>query len=214
MAPAVQSNEVSVRSRTLVRIDVETRAFHRDADAAWLDLVAPGTHPSRFDYIQQLVATYGFDAPLEAALAYTPHLDAFITVGPLFRSGMLAQDLLALGLSPSTIAGLRQCMIAPFANVAEACGWLYVHERAALTYDAVRIELLDQLPEVAEATSTLHMNDGEIGTKWAALGDTFDEIACSPAIEDRIIQAAHDAFRTLLAWLHRPLAVEHIARSS
>src|SRR4051794_26032990 len=118
-----------VRSKTLVRIDVETRAFHREADAMWLELVAPGRTPSRFNYMHQLVAMYGFDAPLEAALAYTPHLATFLDVTRWFRSGHLAQDLLNIGLSPKAIADLRQCMIAPFASVAEACGWLYVHQR-------------------------------------------------------------------------------------
>jgi len=158
--------------------------------------------------MQQLVASYGLDAPLEAALAYTPHLEGFITVAPRFRSGLLAQDLLALGLSPSTIAGLRQCMIAPFANVAEACGWLYVHERATLLYDTVRIELIDRLPEVAEATSALHIHDGWIGVMWDELGETLDEIGCSASVEDRIIRAALEAFRTTLGWYHRPLPVE------
>lgn len=197
-----------MRSKILSRIDVETRAFHGEADAAWLRLVAPGQSPSRFDYMQQLVASYGLDAPLEAALAYTPHLEGFITVAPRFRSGLLAQDLLALGLSPSTIAGLRQCMIAPFANVAEACGWLYVHERATLLYDTVRIELIDRLPEVAEATSALHIHDGWIGVMWDELGETLDEIGCSASVEDRIIRAALEAFRTTLGWYHRPLPVE------
>jgi len=197
-----------VRSKTVSRIDVETRAFHAEADAAWLRLVAPGQTPSRFDYIEQLVASYGFDAPLEAALAYTPHLEGFIDVAPRFRSGLLAQDLLAIGLSPSAIAGLRQCMIAPFANVAEACGWLYVHQRATLLYDALRIELIDRLPEVADATSALHVHDGWIGIMWDDLGEIIDDIACSQAVEDRIVRAALEAFRTTLSWYHRPLPVE------
>jgi heme oxygenase len=197
-----------VRSKTLSRIDVETRAFHAEADAAWLRLVVPGNTPSRFDYIEQLVASYGFDAPLEAALAYTPHLEGFIDVTPRFRSGMLAQDLLAIGLSPSAIAGLRQCMIAPFANVAEACGWLYVHQRATLLYDAVRLELIDRLPEVAEATSALQVNEGWIGVMWDDMGEIVDDIACSPTVEDRIVRAALEAFRTTLSWYHRPLPVE------
>ena len=203
-----------MRSKTLVRIDVETRAFHGEADAAWLALVAPGQTPSRFDYIQQLVASYGFDAPLEGALAYTPHLEAFIAVAPRFRSGLLAQDLLELGLSASTIAGLRQCMIAPFANVAEACGWLYVHQRATLLHDAIRLELIDHLPDVADATRALRLHEGKIGTLWEELGEVFDTVARSAPVEDRIIVAAHEAFRTTLAWNHRPLPAEPGARWS
>jgi heme oxygenase len=196
-----------VRSKVLVRLDIETRAFRREADALWIDLVAPGREPTRFDYMQQLIATYGFDAPLEAALAYTPHLSAFFDVTRWFRSGHLAQDLFSVGLSAKDITGVGQCMIAPFASVAEACGWLYVHQRAALLHDAVRIELLNLLPEVADATSALSAYDGQIGTMWDDLGEIFDEVAAAPSVEDRIVQAAHEAYRCNLAWHHRLMTV-------
>lgn len=195
-----------MRSKNLIRLDVETRAFHAEASAPWLDLVAPGRHVGRYEYVEQLVATYGFDAPLEAALAYTPHLDGFIDVAPRFRSGLLAQDLLALGLGPSGLAGLRQCMIAPFASVAEAFGWLYVHQRATLLYESVRSELVDRAPEIAGATSALCIHAGKVGEMWDALGPALDRVARTTAVEDRVIQAAHDAFRTLIAWHHRTSA--------
>ena len=195
-----------MRSKVLIKLDVETRAFHAEASAPWLDLVAPGRHVGRYEYVEQLVAAYGFDAPLEAALAYTPHLDGFIDVVPRFRSGLLAQDLLALGLTPSAVAGLRQYMIAPFASVAEAFGWLYVHQRATLLYDSVRAALVDRLPEIAVATSTLCIHADEIGEMWDALGPPLDRVARTTAVEDRVIQAAHDAFRTLIAWHHRTSA--------
>lgn len=195
-----------MRSQHLVRLDIETRAFHAEADAAWLELVAAGRHLGRYDYIEQLVAAYGFDAPLEAALAYTPHLSGFIDVAPRFRSGLLAQDLIALGLTPSAVAGLRQSMIAPFASVAEAFGWLYVHQRATLIYEAVRAELVDRVPEVAAATSALCINAGHPGTMWDALGPPLDRVVRTTAIEDRVVQAAHDGFRALIAWHRRASA--------
>ena len=191
-------------SRTLVRLNVETRCFHAAADAPSLELVAPGSTLTRLDYVMQLVLAYGFDAPLEAALAYTPHLDGFIDLPPRFRSGLLAQDLLLLGLSPSQVASLRQCMIAPFASVAEAFGWLYVHERGTLHQEGVCRELVARLPEVAVATTALRANAGRVGVLWDDFGQAVDRVARTSYIEDRIVSAALDAFRTLRVWQRRP----------
>ena len=195
-----------MRSPLLTRLDVETHAFHAEADAPWLSLAAPEVHVGRYEVIEQLVSAYGFDAPLEAALAYTPHLDGFIDVTRRFRSGLLAQDLLALGLSPSAIAGLRQRMIAPFASVAEAFGWLYVHQRTTLLFASVRAALVERAPEVAGATTSLCIHAADTALMWDAIGPPLDRVARTTAVEDRVVQAAHDAFRTLIAWQHRSSA--------
>lgn len=197
-------------SKTLVRLNVETRYFHAISDGPWLDLIAQ--HPTKLEYLQQLVATYGFEAPLEAALAYTPHVEGFIDLHWRFRSGLIAQDLLALGVKPGEVAALRQCMIAPFASVAEAFGWLYVHERASLLHDSVRTELVAQLPDVGRATSALTAHRGRIGVAFDDFGQALDRVARTPAIEDRIVSAAIEAFRTLQAWNHRPATARLSAR--
>jgi heme oxygenase len=194
-------------SKTLVRLNVETRCFHALADAPWLELVAPGHRPTRLEYVQQLVATYGFDAALEAALAYTPHIDGFIDLHRRFRSGLLAADLIALGVRPGEVAELRQCMIAPFANVAEAFGWLYVHERATLLNNRVCRELVARAPEIRDATSALCAHQ-----HLDSFGDALDEIARAPAIEDRIVAGALDAFRTLQVWQRGPVAHARASR--
>lgn len=194
-----------MRSTTLARLDAETRAFHADADAAWLSLV-DGRHLGRYEVVEQLVAAYGFDAPLESALAYTPHLDGFIDVAPRFRSGLLAQDLLALGLTPSAIAGLRQCMIAPFASVAEAFGWLYVHQRATVLFESVRSALVERVPEAAAATTSLCIHTGFARVMFEALGPPLDRVARTTTVEDRVVHSACEAFRTLTVWHRRASA--------
>src|SRR5690606_25654321 len=60
------------RSRVVLRLDRETRPLHPESDFPWLELMASDVSQSR--YIDQLVATYGFEAPVEAALALTPNL--------------------------------------------------------------------------------------------------------------------------------------------
>ena len=65
-----------------------------------------------------------------------------------------------------------------------------------------------------DATRALRLHEGKIGTLWEELGEVFDTVARSTSVEDRIIVAAHEAFRTTLAWNHRPLPVERVARWS
>src|SRR5437762_2967352 len=126
-------------STMLNRLDVATRSHHAEADAPWLDLMTAS--PTRQHYIAHLVKTYGFEGPLEAVLAYTPQVDLIRRDRP--RSGLLAQDLLALGLRPATIAQLPQCWsIGPFADLAEALGWKYVVDRATLLHASVKRHML------------------------------------------------------------------------
>ena len=186
-------------AKTIVRLNVETRSFHSAVDAAWLAL-ARSTSLTRLDYLHHLVRVYGFDAPLEAALAYTPHLDGFFDLQRSSRAGLLAQDLLALGVKPAEIASLRQCLIAPFASVAEACGWLYVHQRSILLHDAVHAALVSRLPEVANATAYLRAHDGRVGAVWDDVGQALERVARTSLIENRIVSAANDAFRAAREW--------------
>src|SRR5262245_17537880 len=111
----------------LNRLDVDTRADHGEVDAYWLDLMGIGV--TRDQYRQQLVRVYGFEAPLESALTYTPHL-LIADRRERTRSGLLAQDLLALGITPAKVTALPTCQaIDSFHDPGEALGWKYVTER-------------------------------------------------------------------------------------
>ncbi len=193
-------------SKTLVRLNVDTRAFHAETDGPWLELVVTSTNPTRLDYVAHLVSCYGFDAPLEAALQYTPHLSSFIDLHPRYRSGFICEDLLNLGVPPSAIASIEQVMIAPFASVAEALGWLYVHQRSTLLHESVRAELLERMPELSFATTYLRRNAGRIGILWDELGAAMDKVARTEHIEDRIVSAALDASRAAIHWYRRHIS--------
>jgi heme oxygenase len=183
-------------SKTLVRLNIETRAFHADADGPWLELVGG----DRYGYVQHLTTCYGFDASLEAALAYTEHLSSFVDLHARFRAGYIAEDLLTLGMRPAAIADLPHAMIAPFASVGEALGWLYVHQRSTLFHDSVCSQLVQRRPELAVATSYLRRNAGRIGILWEDLGRAIDQVARTSHIEDRIVTAAIDASRAAMHW--------------
>ncbi len=187
-------------SSLLERVEQETQAHHAAADAPWLALLAHDVR--REDYVHQLVVTYGFEAPLECAFAYTAKLATVVDLRERTRSRRLVEDLLELGYSASQLARLPQCLsIAPFEDVAEALGWLYVVERPTLQHTAVRRHLLQRLPEVRHGSSYLAAAGSLATARWQALGVALDRFATSSAIADRIVDAADRAFRRWLDWV-------------
>ena len=179
----------------LARLDVETGAYHAGADGVWRDLMEGSATPAT--YMHQLVRVYGFEAPLEAALAYTPGIASVIDVRSRVRSGLIARDLLALGISAGKIAELPQCMIAPFATVAEAIGWMYVSERAALLHDPVRRYLIARFPQLAGATSYLAAASD---ARWNAFADALEPYVRTRALQQQVLAGARDGSRCALDW--------------
>ncbi|NVB78167.1 MAG: biliverdin-producing heme oxygenase [Kofleriaceae bacterium] len=185
-------------SQMLVRLDVATRVHHPEADAPWLDLMA--REPTRTRYIDLLVATYGFEAPIEASLSLTPQVASVVDLRHRSRTGAIVQDLLALGMTPSKIARLPQCSrVVPFRDSGEALGWLYVVERATLLHEAILRYVQGRLPYVY-AWSYLNSYDGRAGLRWQEFGRMLDEVATTPAITEQILAGARAAFACHLDW--------------
>jgi heme oxygenase len=184
-----------------MRLDVETRPYHASVDAAWCELLADDVTDT--GYASQLARVYGFEAPLEAVLAYTPNLALVIDIKRRLRAGFLAQDLVALDVPPVQIAQLPSARIEPFVDVAEALGWLYVLERATAIHPIVRKHLLEYRPELAVATAYLSTHDGSLGARWLELGDALDRVAEYPGKSERIMLAAFDGFRRAIDWYQR-----------
>ena len=186
-------------SSALARLNLETRAHHAPADAPWRALCQGGTTVE--DYIAQLISTYGFEASIEAALAYTPGLRERIDLRARARAGLLARDLLTLGLTPHAVARLPQCFpLALFASPIEALGWLYVLERATLIHAGVRRHLATYMPQVRHALDYLDAYRGIVGARWGDFGLALDRNVRSDRDRDTLVAAAHDAFRCLLDW--------------
>lgn len=189
-------------SATLSRLNTEMKSHHADADRPWLSLTSAAVN--REDYVRQLVVTYGFEAPLEAAFAYTRGLGDVVAIRGRGRIGLLAQDLLALHVPPTRITELPQCFsITPFPDPAEAFGWMYVVERATLLHDSVRRHVLRRLPEARHACNYLSAYDGVVGARWSALGEALDQYAYArtEAVQKRIAVAADHAFRRWRDWI-------------
>jgi heme oxygenase len=87
------------------RLNEQTRTHHTDADADFDILFrddASSTH-----YLVFLMRVYGFEAPLEASLVVTPNLDLMLDLRERQKTGLLTQDMLALGLLPTEMSRYR-----------------------------------------------------------------------------------------------------------
>lgn len=184
-------------SRTLLQLNIATRRYHDAADAPWLDLMVPSVDPQ--DYVEHLVKIYGFEAPLEAALRYTPGLSALIDLRARTRSGLLAQDLMRLGVSASQIAKLPQRFVA-FSDAVDALGWMYVVERSALRHGGVLRYLVEHLPEVNRASSYLAAYDAATGNRWSELGAALDSVGHSASVVHQLVRSANQGFQALRDW--------------
>ncbi len=178
-------------------LDAETRDLHADVDRHWLDLMASGV--TRETYRQHLERVYGFEAPLESALAYTKQLVIRDRMDRS-RSGLIAQDLLALGMSPHKLAALPQCRdVGPFDSPAEALGWKYVIERPIQLHSAIKRNVVSRVGEMAHAMSYLSAYDGIAPARWHQLGVLLDSLGQ----DEKLVAAAREAFVTMAAWFQK-----------
>ena len=184
-------------SRTLLQLHIATRKHHDAADAHWLDLMVPSVDQP--EYVDHLVKIYGFEAPLESALRYTPGLSTLIDLRARTRTGLLAQDLMRLGMSASQIAKLPQRFIA-FSDAIDALGWMYVVERSALRHGGVLRYLVGHLPEVNRASSYLAAYDADTGNRWSELGAALDSVGHTEPVLHQLARAANQGFQALRDW--------------
>jgi heme oxygenase len=185
------------------RHDRETRIHHAAAESDFDVLFDTETTPRH--YLMFLVSVYGFEAPLESMLAMTPNLELVIDLKERTKAGFLAQDLMMLGLRPNQIAELLQCLRVPhFHDAAEALGWMYVVERTTLAHSVLRRHLLTRLPrELRTASNYLSCYAGVVGARWRTFGAALDDLARKPAIADRVVAAANDAFCCRRGWIQQ-----------
>ena len=189
-----------------MRLNMATRGWHAEVDEPWLDLLRPNV--GRADYLAQLVRVYGFVAPFESACKYTPNVERSVDLRHRARAGLIAQDLLALGLSPQQVASIPQCLsITPFRSVAEAAGWLYVVERSTLLSDGIRRHVLRYVPALENAVTYLSVHEGRAGEQWTAFGRMLDRIGVTPELANEAVSAANAAFSCAKLWFRSASSV-------
>jgi heme oxygenase len=170
---------------TLALLDRETRSFHAEADRDWHRLLRVG-QTTRDDYTRQLIATYGFESPFEAACSRTPGVGHAIDLRGRWRSGLIAQDLLAMGCTADEVTNIRCLSLAAFQDAAEALAWMYVVERPSLTHADIREELTSRFVDLARATSYLGAYEGTESKRWAELGIALDHFCVSEKVCKRV----------------------------
>jgi heme oxygenase len=180
----------------LTRLNFETRHHHADASASWLALMEPSV--TSIAYRDHLVRVYGFEGPVEAALAYTPYRMGLPELGT--RSGYIVEDLMALAMRPAQIAHLPQCLVAPFASPEEGLGWLYVVERSTRLHNSVLIHVETHVPSLTSACAYLLATAGQTGARWREVNRALSTFDGHRAAQDRIVDAAEAAFRCSIAW--------------
>ena len=199
IAPPVS---VYAASWMLTQLNLETRLHHSEVDADQLKVLEL---PDAARYREFMIRSYGFEASIESALAMTPNLDRVVDLRDRAKAGLIAADLLALGVRPQELSKVPLCpWIETFDNIADALGWLYVVERKTLLHSAMLRHLVVRIPQVmATASSYLGCYDRTAGTRWRDLGSAFDRFA-TPEIADQVVTAAHHAFWCQRDWFrHR-----------
>ena len=179
----------------LIRLGLETQQHHAVADA---DRIALMEAPSPLAYRANLAHIFGFEAPIETALAHV--LDATV-LRDRVKAHWLRRDLAALGLSPSEIECLPHHPVR-FTSVAQALGWLFVIERHALLSGLIRRELEHRLGgAIGDATSYLAAYGDAPGARFRSLCAALDIYAAQHAsYPTLIVAAASEAFRAQRQW--------------
>jgi heme oxygenase len=183
--------------RALTRIDDETRARHVDADTQRLALMVEPCTASR--YRRFLLRVYGFEAPVETALQRTPGLSEVFDMRARFHTRLLKSDLAALRVVDLSRA--PRCESIPrFTDALEALGWIYVIERGRMLSSILQRHLEQTMPALALTSAAYLRAERSAGKRMRELGAAFDAVVSCETDVDRVVVAAHGAFRAQSHW--------------
>ena len=161
--------------------------------------------PTTAGYRRFLCLFYGFQAPLENALAMTPKIDhEFLEIRT--KAGRLAHDLMSIGLTRHEHALLaRRQNVPAFENPAQALGWMYASERLMLHVEPLRIRLEAEMPVVmALAHQFLYSYVNTTELRWRQFGALLDRVAKTYEVEP-IVAGARAGTEALATWLAGPV---------
>jgi len=177
----------------LLRLKRETAVHHATADNDRLSIL--GASAEATTYSAFLSRIFGFESPIESALAMIEGLDELVDLRARSHIRLLRADLQALGTIDAS--QLQRCsMASPPRQAPEALGWMYTVERNTLSHGVIERHLRSRLPAVMRvAGSYLSAQTKSTGARFRELGVAMDRVANSPAIAERIVNAARTAFR-------------------
>lgn len=188
----------------LSRLLAESRLHQSVADADGLEAIAGEAGDTR--YLTYLLRRFGFEAPLESALAVTPGIAEVIDLQARSQTRLLLHELTSMGVPLARVLEIPHAQIRAFRDLRTALGWLYVSERGAATHSIVVRELARRARRHDAAAECLADYDG-LGAR-EALGRALDAITVTLDDELAIVDAALQAFDHQHLWLcpQRPSA--------
>ena len=187
----------------LARLKRETQAVRASADEGRLEPLR--TTPTVAGYVNYLSLIYGFEAPIEAALAATRDLGQVVDLRPHVR--LLKSDLMALGIVDP--ARLPATQVPRLATATEALGWMYVLEQNGLLHGQLHRHFARGLPsQLGMAGCYLAGVDRIAGTRLDDLGVILDAHATKPEIATKLVDAACTAFRRQRLWFLKSLPLD------
>jgi heme oxygenase len=179
-----------------------TADIHRRLESE-LDLLDPDLSPDRYRRI--LERFFGFYGPIEAALARVASAGPALGLPLRARTGLIASDLVSLGLSPREVAGLPRCADLPRLSCpGEVAGCLYVLEGACLGGRVIAPALRERLGVAQGSGASFFTGDAE-GTpaRWSAFLDWLEGLVRAGAPADQIVASARATFLAFALWLAR-----------
>ena len=182
----------------LARLEHDTRPGRVAADHHRLALMTSVATAAAYRVF--LARVYGFESPVESAIALTPGIDAFVDLRTRTGIKLLRSDLLALGIADPT--QLPRCAsVFPFRSPVDALGWMYVLERNARLHGRWRVHLEQRLADtLRKAGAYLAGNARAAGSKMCELGTVLDNAGRTDEAVERIVLAAQEAFRCQGKW--------------
>lgn len=189
-----------IRSDFHARLQHETRPFHSRLESR-LRLLDP--HMTVDEYRAILRQFYGFYQPLEDVIRQVAAKSSGFEAARRGKVQWLVQDLLALGETERTIAGLPLCMkLPPLMTQASFMGSLYVVEGATLGGQMVARFLRQSLGDEARRYCRFFLSYGEqVQPMWAAFLEALALVADGPERERDIIESACATFQCFERWL-------------
>lgn len=179
-----------------LRLERELREPEARLDVALLDRLRT---PSLESYRRYLCDVYGFLVPLDNALVFSGGFDSNF-LRPRLRSGLLASDLLAAGVTDTEYPLLaRRLDIGRFGSRQEAIGWLYVGERVLRAHATIR-----------GATGSRYLASFDHAL-WLELLDRIEALGFSPLARTHLLATIRDATNHLLAWISPSAAPRTLA---
>jgi len=187
-----------MRRDVVAQLDHATRERHATADADRLALLNGELTAGR--YCAFLLRVFGFEVQVDAALHLTNGLADVIDLRSRLDLRRLKADLGAIDVP--NLATVPRCRhVGSFQDPLEALGWLYAVERNVRSHGVLRRHLATALPDqLAVAGTYLAISERTVAARIRELGDCLAAVGTTPEHVDRMIVAAHAAFRAQHAW--------------